>query len=94
MLTAAYLCLSRFSYVDTGDFSSSCYSLRLLVVITCKRESFPLACVYAGYGPRAAGRIALGLQVQIMVGTGQVAEEKPFTSGPESDTRWQWGGLS
>jgi hypothetical protein len=61
-LRYVYLCLSRFSYVDTGDFSSYCYSLKLFIVITCKRKSFILACVYAGYSPRAAGLIALGLQ--------------------------------
>lgn len=62
MLTTAYLCLSRFSCVDTGDFFSYCYSLKLFIVITCKRKSLVLVCVYAGYSPRAAGLAALGLQ--------------------------------
>lgn len=59
MLTTAYLCLSRFCCVDPGDFFS--YSLKLFIVITCKRKSLVLVCVYAGYSPRAAGPTALGL---------------------------------
>lgn len=67
--------------LTTGTFLVViCYYHKILEVITCRRKSSVLACVCAGYSPRAAGPLALGLSLAGARHEDQVAEKNPFIS--------------